>query len=440
MMEMEPSTAIMRLVDTVLDGKESARLREIRGSHAPWFVKTWFQLGVESWYAPEYARRLAQPRFDFQDSDVQTLAHQFDHAVKDTARFTRPDCEKIIEGAIRHEISYLRQPIPALSALLFRQSGVVDSRHVADLLTRFQRESYYVDALTAHSAAQSDTRLDQDLLEQLLANVEHEAYQQHSMETLAAAMAAVSEILCLIGGTMETDQVSLEVWASFFETRHLQEYFQHYQAVIEGERARGRQTLSSQELWKALQEDRSAPPAIEPVAPAAEAIPLTEPTPVLDATPEPPALPVETEWSAVSVPEQPVEDVVPPSFSIPPLEDAPELPPSQPTESQTPPVPPSWMADVVTTSPSLAPRDRVPVSSLPPVEINEKLERMFIRKLFNKDSQFYNDVLAQLEKATSWEESFSIIEEVWEQRGLNLFSKESQEFTRVFYERFYHPT
>jgi len=42
-----------------------------------------------------------------------------------------------------------------------------------------------------------------------------------------------------------------------------------------------------------------------------------------------------------------------------------------------------------------------------------------------------------LEPALSWDESFSIVEEIWQERGLNLFSKESQEFTSVFYERYF---
>ena len=81
-----------------------------------------------------------------------------------------------------------------------------------------------------------------------------------------------------------------------------------------------------------------------------------------------------------------------------------------------------------------------PAVDIPPAEISEKLERMFIKKLFNKEGEIYRSVLEQLENAVSWEEAFSIIEEIWQERGLNLFSKESQEFTRVFYERYYPPT
>ena len=74
---------------------------------------------------------------------------------------------------------------------------------------------------------------------------------------------------------------------------------------------------------------------------------------------------------------------------------------------------------------------------IPAVEISDKLRKMFIKKLFSKDEAAYQSVLEQLEPALSWEETFSIIEEIWQERGLNLFSKESQEFTRVFYERYF---
>ncbi|MBM3265411.1 MAG: hypothetical protein FJY97_18580, partial [candidate division Zixibacteria bacterium] len=76
----------------------------------------------------------------------------------------------------------------------------------------------------------------------------------------------------------------------------------------------------------------------------------------------------------------------------------------------------------------------------PPVEINDKLQKMFVKKMFNKDEPAYQNTVEQLEPAMSWEEAFSIIEEIWQQRGLNLFSKESQEFTRVYYKRYFPPS
>lgn len=428
-MELETPSMVTRLVDAVLNGKESVRLREVRTTPIPSFVKTWFQLGAEGWYVPEYARRLAQSRFDYHDLAVHTLAQQFDQAVQETALFARTDCMSLIEGAVRHEVAYLRQPLAALSALLFRQSAVVDGRHVVDLLTRFQRESYYTEALAGYVAQTSDARLDQDLLEQLLSNVEREAYQQSPMESLASAMAAVDEILRLLGGDMETDQVRIETWASFFETRNLREYLQEAYAVIEAERTAGHQTLSRQELWTAIQ-DRGSLSSSAPSVLDQDIVPLTPSTADPEPVPESSSFSVQEEevWSTASpvTPPESVEE---------------ETPLPQPTDSQdrAPEPAPTVVQD---DSPPSEPLQADPVRELPqrtvlpPPEINEKLERVFIRKLFNKDSQLYYEVLARLEKAASWDEAFSIIEEVWEERGLSLFSKESQEFTRVFYERY----
>lgn len=457
MMEIEASPVVGRVVEALLDGKESLRLREIRASSAPSFVKTWFQLGVEGWYATESARRQAQSRFDFQDPDVQRLAHEFDSTIQGTARFSRTDCMKIIEGAVRHEMAYLHQPVSAISALLFQRAQVVDGRNVANLLTRFQRESFYIEALDSYIARHDDARLDQDLLEQLLSNVEQEAYQNHPLEMLTTAMTAVAEILCLTGGSMDSDRVSLDAWESFFETRHLGEYIQHYQTVIDAERGRGHQALSIQEMRDALQGALNPHTPPEPPPPADEAVPTPQfivspaltpesPPPMVPQSTQPPPEPVESVTDTVSemqppadldrIPEPlppPVQDASKPQESVPDL--TPTIPSSDIDQGYS--QPPNWSDTTIPVTQSEAVQDIPPGSGLPPVEISEKLERIFIRKLFNKDSQFYYEVLARLEKAASWEESFSIIEEVWEERGLNLFSKESQEFTRVFYERYY---
>ena len=67
MVEFDITTASNQLTDSILNGDESISYREIRVSALPVFIKAWFHMGVESWYAQEYKWRNETPHFNFKD-------------------------------------------------------------------------------------------------------------------------------------------------------------------------------------------------------------------------------------------------------------------------------------------------------------------------------------------------------------------------------------
>lgn len=544
-MDIEITTARNRITDALLNGNESISYRDIEAASMPVFVKAWFHLGVETWYLPEYAHRADWTHFDYADALVQQTQAEYDRAVKGTALFSREACEEIIDGALRHEMAYVKQPVDAVIGILLQRSDAVDGVHVVDFLSQFKREDFYSASLRTYVSEHEDSHLDQDLLKQILRNAERQAYETRPYETFRAAVGAVADMLGIITDNDRADQISGDVWSSFIEFRQIHQLNPVLGETLARLNLQTEQSLTPDELlgtespspdMEALaspeESDAEDPVASvydipetykaseEPVDPVEQDTasdllqddrlePSQEPSglsggevsdddSVKDVThiepdeiesseddsesegldeevvndylnegntsgnlnEEPPAIyespddTLETPGTSADDSEEETED------PLGDLEDEVDTPAAaeqesveeKPVMSQDSPIADntddptaaekeqSEEAQVEQFALANTPRANPKVNlSTPPAEIGKKQEKLFVKKLFNKNVEEYQEVLSRLEYVVSWEEAFSIIEEIWQERGLNLFSKESQEFTGVFYKRYFPP-
>ena len=551
-MDIDTTAASKRLTDELFQGRDSMTFKEVKTSSMPIFIKSWFHFAVETWFAPEYKCRAAMGDFDFGGSAVRDSLEQSDRALKDTARFRPEVSRQIIDGALRHEVAYVEQPVEAVTGILFQTSEVIDGAYVVDFLQQFRREPYYADSIRTYVTEHEDSRLDQDLLEQFLINAERVAYETAPAQTFQIAVNAVTDMLNIIGAST-SGQLSSDIWTTFIRSRQIENLYPGIAQALDALGQNIDRAMTADELVRSLdhsiESDAAAnvsqtqrtPDSFEAVdhadlASESENLVIAEPTPDLpkgsdnftDSAP-PPIVPFEDDSpddinaddvtfegmadNPLNNGESELDLIVEDGHSVDPTDgasdeesiepdfltgaDVEEIeigsdthliePASDPLMDDTtslsdastfaPPedqfgLPPSNVVaverreepgeaenDSETTSTESEPSvetelerlEKVAIANtptspsdmnlqIPPVEISEKLEKMFVKKLFEKKPEDYQTVLTQLEDAVSWEEAFSIIEEIWQERALNLFSKESQEFTRVFYERYYPPT
>lgn len=551
-MDIDTTAARKRLTDELFQGRDSMTFKEVKASSMPLFIKSWFHFAVETWFAPEYKCRASMGDFDFGGNAVREALEHSDLALKDTARFRPEVSRQIIDGALRHEVAYVEQPVEAVTGILFQTSEVIDGAYVVDFLQQFHREPYYADSIRNYVTEHEDSRLDQDLLEQFLINAERVAYETSPAPTFRIAVNAVMDMLNIIGAST-SGQLSSDIWMTFIKSRHIEDLYPGIVQALDAVRQDTDRAMTVDELVLSLDADsdnHSANSVREPesmpdsfgavdhadIESESEDHNSMEPVPdspvgsidVNDSSPSPvgsfeddslgdldadnvtfeadahaPPTTGEPNLSLILDDEHstdPINDasdeqgaesdfltgadaeenamdfdagLVDPSSASPnedttslgdastfaPPEDQFGLPPSNTEAVERGEAPDGMEADSAETATEGLPREETALERLekvaiantptsasdmniqiPPVEINEKLEKMFVKKLFDKKPGDYQMVLTQLEDAVSWEEAFSIIEEIWQERALNLFSKESQEFTRVFYERYYPPT
>ena len=229
------------------------------------------------------------------------------------------------------------------------------------------------------------------------------------------AVMAVDEMLELIDQNGSPQHISLDTWEAFVKARGLDQSLPRLNDMIASMKAEQASHMTIEGLMAALDADETIQGVDEEVT-----LELTQEDQVDEDLPT--DLPDESiQQGHVSIPtEEPLSSI---DFT----EEADDMEQDEEDEDE---ILDQTIANTTAPSPQAA-------IQIPAVEISDKLRKMFIKKLFSKDEAAYQSVLEQLEPALSWDETFSIVEEIWQERGLNLFSKESQEFTRVFYERYF---
>ena len=65
MVKIDVTTVSTQLSDTILNGQDAITYLDVRNSSLPDFIKTWFHMGVETWYVQEYKWRTANLHFNF---------------------------------------------------------------------------------------------------------------------------------------------------------------------------------------------------------------------------------------------------------------------------------------------------------------------------------------------------------------------------------------
>lgn len=78
-------------------------------------------------------------------------------------------------------------------------------------------------------------------------------------------------------------------------------------------------------------------------------------------------------------------------------------------------------------------------SELEPLEklISESDHRRFLKKIFKKDEDVYNQAIAELNKMTSWKQSSVYIDEIFILNEIDPYIPEAVRFTEVVYKRFF---
>jgi hypothetical protein len=69
--------------------------------------------------------------------------------------------------------------------------------------------------------------------------------------------------------------------------------------------------------------------------------------------------------------------------------------------------------------------------------ISGKEQKIFIKKLFDNDTDLYRKFIEKLEKVDNWVDTFKIIEEEFSTRNINPRSHEASLFTDFVFRRFY---
>ncbi|GAB4363405.1 MAG: hypothetical protein Kow0042_01270 [Calditrichia bacterium] len=372
-------------------------------------VKHFFDQEVELWLREEAEKFTTNDRFDYDMPEVRVLIDKIFDILKQTATFHINKFNQLLERAIKLEANYLIRPHQTLTQFLFKDSFVITTMDVYDMLKYFDKFQYYKDALTDYFNLKYLREISQNQFEELINEIDHQVFSKDKINTTLKTVKII--INFLNEGREPSNSLETDVLIKAFQDRNLNDYVQ----LIQAEERDGITDISISELEALLRtgktsRERKIPeekaeitvekiPDIETVKPEIQVEEITVKAPV--EIPEP--VVVEEEY------EEEEEELV--ETAIPTAADQ--------------------LADVVA--------EKIKGDRLEDLNqmISSKQRKKFIKKLFKKNERQYQQFTDTINKLPTWKQASILIDDIFYKIGINPYSKDALEFSDLIYNRYF---
>ena len=418
--------------EVVQPGMKDIPLTYIFTRDIPDSIKHFFDQEVELWIREEAEKFSANGRFDYEMPEVQMLIDKIFDTLKQTATFHINQFNRLLERAIKLEANYLIRPQQTLSQFLFKDSQMITTIEVYDMLKYFDKFQYYKDALTDYFNLKYLREISQTQFQELIAAIDRQVYSQKPIEKALQTIKTVTGFINE-GRPESTDALSARILYMIFKDRHLDEFA----AYLEREIKANVDTISLAQLEQILRTGKTVS-EIE----AAHSADLIAVENIFDIEKEKPQVSVDiievpkaTEPPLIEDIEEEYEEEYEEELEQEPeaLETpSPVKAPVEPVDSKrTRTSAVEQLADLVGEKMK---GDRL--ESLANI-VTSRQRKRFVKKIFKKREAAYEEFVNLLNNTPTWKHASNLIDTFFYQQGLNPYSKEALEFSDLVYNRYY---
>ncbi|HQU71517.1 MAG: hypothetical protein KDI06_05710 [Calditrichaeota bacterium] len=419
--------------EVVQKGMNDIPLTYIFTRNIPDSIKHFFDQEVEIWIREERDKFGSSERFDYEMPEVQMLIDKVFDILKQTATFHINQFNRLLERAIKLQANYLIRPHQTLTQFLFKDSFVVTTIEVYDMLKYFDKFQYYKDALTDYFNLKYLREISQTQFEELISAIDQQVFSKNPAEAILQTVKTINNFINE-GRKAPTEIVTTRMLAMVFRDRNLADYVQ----LIEKEIKQGTKEVTLEQLEQilitgktlrdgkkeAVQGTVASLPDIEKDKPevAVEDIQVTREMII----PDPEEL--EEEVYEEEIEEEEVEE---PEAPTPP----PPAPKPQPMVVETHAHPGESAADQLAdlVGSKMKGENLENLTRL----VTPKQRKIFIKKIFKKKEAQYNEFVNLINNTPSWKAASNLIDSFFYQQGLNPYSKEALEFSDLIYNRYF---
>jgi len=426
-------------------------------------VKHFFNQEVEIWLREESDKFSSSERFDYDIPEVRVLIDKIFDVLKQTATFHLNKFNQLLERAIKLEANYLIRPHQTLTQFLFKDSQVVTTMEVYDMLKYFKKLQYYKDALTDYFNLKYLREINQKQFEELIAGIDQQVFSKDRLNATLQTVKAIANFLN--EGREPVDSIPTEILIRAFEDRNLDDYLK----LVQAEEKKGTQDLGFNALETLLRTGKAAEEKVEVFEEEPE-FKVEEVQDIEEVKPEIQVEEISVEASAEmpefeEIEEEPEEDdeeeeeefeEIPEMTAEPmaePFEEEveteappkPEVEEEFETEEYAPePVeekPVATKGEEATAADQLADvvSEKIKGDRLDDINalISSKNRKKIIKKIFKKDERRYIKFISFLNEIPSWKKASAAIDEMFYQTGVNPYSSIAIEFSDMIYNRYF---
>ncbi|MBN1894852.1 hypothetical protein JW906_10170 [bacterium] len=477
MWENETVVLITSLKKRLLGSSNKARYAQITADNAiPPFIKALFQKRVEEYLIQENPFSVtATPHFELTRSDLESMRGRFLDVLREAAVFPKDEVEEILRTALVLRLDYVVKPADTMRRLFFEKNRSIELAAMQAVLEPFSKLLPYADQLVKECRRLSYTELEPDEYNRMIVDLFQQATQADPVKVVLRDFSVLTDYLSETKGE-EMSRVEGRIIGEFLADRNLW----GFRRALDVELKLGKKDFTAADLEMTLKRyielkaefSREAEPAPEPTVrgkekTVAEEMPALEDISELkeaddgwdlqdvlsgeplglitEEKPEPEPEP-EIDLDLKPVAAQPAarepERIVPEETEKPSRSPEPKKSKEEP-KSQMRIIRRDQKEEVLKKKDVLAEepagrqtRKSNAVSGLRSL-IDEKSEKVFIKKLFNGEKGSYEKLLLQLEEAESWRVAKILIDNELFKRDVDPFSREAIKLVDLVYGRFY---
>ncbi|MCK5573600.1 MAG: hypothetical protein KAJ12_12605 [Bacteroidetes bacterium] len=402
MLEKETEQIISTLAERTIGRRESITLKDALAAEMPKAVKVYMRTEVIRWLKTDMD---SAPRFGKVNRNapgINQLTVAFLRSLADAYQFTRNEFLTLLDDAVHFVENYLCRPQWTLENFLFDNKDSVSADNLFFRLGYTVEYSYFGRLIQKLVRQWGWKKVQAEDFRALISKIDNQVVRQHSPRELGMLTKPIFDFLLLSDAPL-TRAIPLDPILLFFEDKKMSELKDHIERVCG---IRERSELTIKEVIGLIQDFHSEPgetdqkPEEKPVMEK----PVAEPEPEEDVA-EPPVKPPEEPREQTAEPAQVSEEAIQLAIS------------SDETEE------------------TLVGSEEAGLPDLNDL-ISKRQRSRFIRKLFKKDKDYFDEVIEELNRTPTWKEASQYLTRVYEVNNLDPFSEDVIRFTDIIQSRF----
>lgn len=474
MWDNETIVLVVSFKKRILSGKDKVRYSKIFADSAiPPFIKNLFQKRLEKYLTTESPFIIQPtPHFDLSQEDIDKLGGRFLEVLREVACFRDEEVESILREALVLRLDFLVKPVDTMRKILFDSRTSIEIRDMEKTLEPFSRLLPYAEQLIGECKRLGYKTIEPDEYGNLISDIIQNATKEDPIKNVLHDFSVTTDYLSETKGE-EISRVEGQVLQEFladrnlwsfrraldvemklgkedFDSADLEMIFKRYQELKEAFLKNGTplqadhdEKMIIKEVFKSETKSTGQQKSVDQKIDPFESLSLKEEK--IPSIPEPESDENQETWdlNEVLAKESPIlefegiQDT--PAIQI---EEKPkpvksmriirrEQKEEEPGENEINPI----EKDLVSES-FEKPETRVKQAGLKQL-IDDKTEKVFIKKLFNGDASSYEKLLGKLDEAESWRVAKILIDNELFKRDVDPFSREAIKLVDLIYSRYY---
>ncbi len=186
----------------------------------PQSIKHFFDQEVELWIREEEEKFSSSDRFDYDLPEVRVLIDQIFDILKQTAKFSLPKFNQLLERAVKLQMNFVIEPHRTLTQFLFKDKKIISTIEVYDTLKYFFQFEYYKEAISDYFNTKYMKQISEDQFITLINKIDEKVFSENREEMTLKVVKTIMNFLSDARGT-EVTTLPTDVLVAALKDRNL---------------------------------------------------------------------------------------------------------------------------------------------------------------------------------------------------------------------------